>query len=146
MVAIDNALQVFLKAATWRAPILWIVVVVSCGLAISHWDSNTFNDTCDTSYRKTVSLVQQTADWLQGQAWNQQRIEANFPIYQALQEPRNGYVKKPFTIAVNFQEKCKYGIFFKTKGIWDPFTEHSYLKTLQLFKNDFAEVRVVQFY
>ena len=146
VVAIDNALKMYLKVPSWRAPILWMVVVVSCGLAIIHWDSNTFNDTCDTSYRKTVSLVQQTADWLEGQAWNQQRIEANFPVYQALQEPRNGYVKTPFNIAVNFQEKCKYGIFFKTSGIWDPLTEHTYLKTLKLFKNDFAEVRVVQFY
>ena len=56
-----------------------------------------------------------------------------------------GYVKQSFAIDVNFQQPCKYGVFFKTKGIWDPLSEHTYVKTLKLFKNDFAEIRVVEF-
>ena len=125
---------------------LVFLMTFSTYLAISNWDSNTFNDTCDISYRRTVSLVQETANWLQSQTWKNEVIEANFPVFQALQEPRNGYVKQPFVIDVNFQQPCKYGIFFKTKGIWDPLSEHTYEKTLKLFKNDFAEIRVVQFF
>jgi hypothetical protein len=61
-------------------------------------------------------------------------------------ETKHVNMAKPFAIDVNFQQPCKYGIFFKTKGIWDPLSEHTYVKTLKLFKNDFAEIRVVQFF
>lgn len=144
--ALDQILDLYIKTKYLKNSMLVLLMTFSSYLAISNWDSNTFNDTCDISYRRTVSLVQETANWLQSQTWKNEVIEANFPVFQALQDPRNGYVKQPFAIDVNFQQPCKYGIFFKTKGIWDPLSEHTYEKTLKLFKNDFAEIRVVQFF
>ncbi len=143
--ALDQILDLYIKTKYLKNSMLVLLMTFSSYLAISNWDSNTFNDTCDISYRRTVSLVQETANWLQSQTWKNEVIEANFPVFQALQDPRNGYVKHPFAIDVNFQQPCKYGIFFKTKGIWDPLSEHTYEKTLKLFKNDFAEIRVVEF-
>ena len=143
--ALDQILELYFKTKYLKNSMLVLLMTFSSYLAISNWDSNTFNDTCDISYRRTVSLVQETANWLQSQTWKNEVIEANFPVFQALQDPRNGYVKQPFAINVNFQQPCKYGIFFKTKGIWDPLSEHTYVKTLKLFKNDFAEIRVVEF-
>ncbi len=144
--ALDQILDLYIKTKYLKNSMLVLLMTFSSYLAISNWDSNTFNDTCDISYRRTVSLVQETANWLQSQTWKNEVIEANFPVFQALQDPRNGYVKHPFAIDVNFQQPCKYGIFFKTKGIWDPLSEHTYEKILKLFKNDFAEIRVVQFF
>ncbi|MFM1828156.1 MAG: hypothetical protein RL624_397 [Bacteroidota bacterium] len=144
--ALDQILDLYIKTKYLKNSMLVLLMTFSTYLAISNWDSNTFNDTCDISYRRTVSLVQETANWLQSQTWKNEAIEANFPVFQALQDPRNGYVKQPFAIDVDFQQPCKYGIFFKTKGIWDPLSEHTYEKTLKLFKNDFAEIRVVQFF
>jgi 4-amino-4-deoxy-L-arabinose transferase-like glycosyltransferase len=144
--ASNQFINTYLKNTFFKNGLLIIFISISAWIAHRNWDSNIFNDTCDISYRKTVSLVQETANWLQSQTWKNEVIEANFPVFQALQDPRNGYVKQPFVIDVNFQQPCKYGVFFKTKGIWDPLSEHTYEKTLKLFKNDFAEIRVVQFF
>lgn len=111
--ALDQILDLYIKTKYLKNSMLVLLMTFSTYLAISNWDSNTFNDTCDISYRRTVSLVQETANWLQSQTWKNEAIEANFPVFQALQDPRNGYVKQPFAIDVDFQQPCKYGIFFQ---------------------------------
>jgi hypothetical protein len=88
----------------------------ACACAVNHWDNDRFNDTFDVSYRKVVNLVKETTDWVSNQPWKNKPIEANFPVFQALQESRNGYVSKPYFISVNFQWPCEYGVFYRMKG------------------------------
>ena len=79
-------------------------------------DTGQFEDTADMSYLHLVKTEKEAIAWLEQQPWKDSTIEANFPIFQALSDVRNGYLSgKPITISVNYEKQAPYGLLFHFK-------------------------------
>ncbi|MBE0648592.1 MAG: glycosyltransferase family 39 protein [Bacteroidales bacterium] len=72
----------------------------------------------DMSYTSTIKITKDAISWAEKQPWRNDTIEANFPVYQALKDKRNGYLSgDPLPVSGNFQKKTRYGLIFYT---WEP--------------------------
>lgn len=97
-------------------PAAFFLTVLATVLAIFNMDRKSFNDTADMSYIHLAKMEKEAVRWLEQQPWKDSVIEANFPVFQALEDPRYGYLKgKPLNISVNYERSAPYGIFYHMK-------------------------------
>lgn len=130
----------------WRNSILYLCMAASLALGVLYMDKGEFNDTADMSYKRLVKAQLQTIDWVKQQPWKDSLIEANFPLYQAMEEPRNGYLSgKALNTSVNFKQPTRYGVFFHFKKeerfVWNdrPYT------TIKEFTLSYGFISIVKF-
>lgn len=74
-------------------------------------------------------------------------IEANFPIYQGMKDPRNGYLTgKPLPCSENFVKPTKYGLLF---FMWEkdniPCGKNRKYHILKTFDESYAHVAAVEY-
>ncbi|HRO42652.1 MAG TPA: glycosyltransferase family 39 protein [Flavipsychrobacter sp.] len=130
----------FLKMQTkWQTTALGTFIAVTAITSFLSMDTGKFEDTADMSYLHLVQTKQEAISWLEQQPWKDSVIEANFPIFQALSDMRNGYLSvKPFSISVNYEKRAPYGLWFHFKEdeniVWDgrPYTIIKRWKCLML--------------
>jgi hypothetical protein len=125
---------------------LWIILFCSSGVRLAHNQMFVSPDTCDMSYKFVVKASGEAIHWAE-QNWAKDTIEANFPIYQGLEDPRNGYLTgKPINYSVNFMVPRKYGLLFY---MWDeaniPLGSSRKFHILKTFDEGYAHVAAVQF-
>jgi hypothetical protein len=98
------------------------------------------------SYKLIVNVSQQSIHWAE-QNWKRDTIEANFPIYQGLEDPRNGYLTgKPIPYSANFQRPAKHGLLF---FLWEekniPIGSSRPYHILKTFDDGYAHVAAVEY-
>lgn len=130
----------------WRYVTTGSFITVCVVLSLAKMDTGKFNDTADMSYLQLVRTKQQAIDWLEQQPWRDSVIEANFPIFQALTDMRNGYLSvRPFEISVNYEKKAAYGLWFHFKEddpiVWDG---RSYT-VINRWKTSYAYISAVKY-
>ncbi|MCX6247827.1 MAG: glycosyltransferase family 39 protein [Bacteroidetes bacterium] len=126
----------------------WVTVGLFCiyGVQLGHTNMMKSPDTCDMSYKRVVNVTQQAIRWAE-QNWSKDTIEANFPVFQAIEDPRNGYLAgKPIAYTANYTHPRKYGVLFY---MWDttnipigPSLRYYIIKT---FDDSWAHVAAVGF-
>lgn len=114
---------VFTLSGYWRHKgykyIAILVFIASATfLGFRSMDTGTFKDTYDMSYVRTVKCVQQCITWLEDQPWKNTKFRTNFPIFQGLDDKRNGYLTKsnklPYT--TDMEENTKHIVYFYLEG------------------------------
>ncbi len=128
--------------------IQWVFVLLFCGygIVLGHKNMSQSPDTCDMSYKLVVNVSQQAIHWAE-QNWSKDTIEANFPIYQGLEDPRNGYLTgNPLPFSVNFAKPTKYGLLFY---MWEkdniPIGQSLKYHIIKTFDDSYAHVVAVEF-
>jgi 4-amino-4-deoxy-L-arabinose transferase-like glycosyltransferase len=143
-----TAIVVFEKVFPNLKVIQWILVLFFCsyGVLLGHKNMSQSPDTCDMSYKLVINVSQQAIHWAE-QNWSKDTIEANFPIYQGIEDPRNGYLTgNPIAFSVNNTKPTKYGLFF---FLWDekniPIGNSRKFHILKTFDDGWAHVAAVQY-
>jgi 4-amino-4-deoxy-L-arabinose transferase-like glycosyltransferase len=123
------------------------VLVLGFVIALREMDNGKFEDTYNMSYVHTVNCVQECVAWLEQQPWSQQEFGANFPIFQAIEDKRNGYLKKnerlPFTN--NFDNGVRYLAYFYLSEE-DIFPHLRVKKVIKRFSNKHSHIVVYDLY
>jgi len=111
-------LAVRIRKSGYRLAVIILFTVMSFLLSIKSMDTGSFKDTYDMSYVHTVKCVQECIGWLEQQSWKNTEFRTNFPIFQGLDDKRNGYLvqsdKLPYT--TDMEKNTKYIIYFHLKG------------------------------
>lgn len=115
-------------------------------LHVLSMDGGKFADTSDMSYLHLVRAQKEAIVWLENQPWRDSLIEANFPMFQAIGDMRNGYLSvKPITTSKNYEKRAAYGLLFHFKEdeslVWDnrPYT------VIQRWKMPYAFISAVKY-
>jgi len=126
----------------------WVMIIYfsAYGVRLGHTNMYTYSNTCDMSYKMVVNVSLKAIHWAE-QNWNKDTIEANFPIYQGIEDPRNGYLTgKPLPFSVNFVKPTKYGLLFY---VWEekniPVGKSLNFHIIKTFDEDWAHVAAVEF-
>lgn len=109
-------------------------------------ETGEFKDAADMGYKHLVLTEKEVIAWTEQQPWRDSVIEANFPLFQAMQEMRNGYLSvKPFDISVNYARKASYGVWFHFKEddpiVWD----HRPYTIIKRWKMPYAYISAVKY-
>lgn len=88
-------------------------MTLAMAFALQKMDGKRFADNYDMAYVHTVKTVQECVDWMQ----TQPEIMADtprvtFPIFEALRDPRNGYVKSPIPHHTNWDVPTRFFIVY----------------------------------
>lgn len=141
-------ISIFEKILPKQKLIQWLLIVLFSygGVVLAHKHMSESPDTCDMSYKLVVNVSQQSIHWAEHN-WNGDTIEANFPIYQGLEDTRNGYLTgKPFPYSANFQKPTKYGLLF---FLWEekniPIGSSRPFHILKTFDDGYAHVAAVEY-
>ncbi|MGA2822988.1 MAG: glycosyltransferase family 39 protein [Bacteroidales bacterium] len=126
----------------------WVMIIYfsAYGVSLGHTNMYTYQNTCDMSYKMVVKVSLKAIHWAE-QNWSKDTIEANFPIFQGIQDPRNGYLKgKPISFSVNFMKPTRYGLLFY---VWEekniPIGKNLKFHIIKTFDEDWAHVAAVEF-
>jgi 4-amino-4-deoxy-L-arabinose transferase-like glycosyltransferase len=124
-----------------------IVLFTFSGITLGHIHMADSVNSCDMSYKKIVTVCQEAISWTEKQPWKNDTINANFPVYQCLQDPRNGYLSgTALPFRPNQDKPNRYGLFFY---LWEsnniPIGNQFKYKTIKTFSEFFANVAVVEF-
>ena len=103
-------------------------------------------DASDMSYQHAVNVCVPAIHWAE-KNWNNDTIEANFPLCQGLGDPRNGYLTgKAIHYSVNFEKPLKHGLIFYFSENENNFIDKSHpYHILKTFNDKFANVSAVEF-
>lgn len=123
-----------------------IVVLFGSGIILGYKNMHISLDTCDMSYKRIVDVCVPAIHWAE-KNWNNDTIEANFPLFQGLGDPRNGYLTgKALHYSVNFEKPVKHGlIFYFTGNEVIPAEKKIKYHILQNFNDRFANVAAIEF-
>ena len=126
----------------------WVMIIYfsAYGVFLGHTNMYTYDNTCDMSYKIIVNISLKAIHWAEHN-WSNDTIEANFPIFQGIQDPRNGYLTgKPFHFSVNIEKPTKYGLFFY---VWEekniPIGKSRKFHIIKTFDEDWAHVAAVEY-
>jgi len=136
------------KVFTSQKVIQWLAIIffTSSGLELAHKNMSVSPDTCDMSYKLVVNVSKQAINWAE-QNWPHDTLEANFPIYQGLEDPRNGYLKgNSIPFSANFQKLTKHGLLF---FLWEegniPIGSSLKYHIIKTFDDGYAHVAAVEY-
>ena len=114
--------------------------------AVKHHDPQKFSDCNDMSYRHVVHAQQQAIKWAEQQPWSYELITTNFPVSQALEDRRLGYISKqkfwPHT--EDWKLATKHGIIYWQDGRL-PIPQNKKFKELKRFQDADAVFSVIVF-
>lgn len=101
----------------------------------------------EMSYTCVLNVITEAVHWTEQQPWRNDTIESNFPVYQALLDKRNGYLKgEAVPTTGNYEKKRKYGLMYYE---WEPKNipnQKNYKYTiLKTWSDQFANVACVEF-
>lgn len=119
--------------------------VAGAALAWKHMDLKKFNDTADMSYRHTVLTQLDAIHWIEAQPWADSTIGVVFPNWQAVIDPRYGFVKKAFKVNVNCEDDVPYGFLFQLNDEPIPLWRNQQYTILKQWDHLFVHLKVVQF-
>jgi len=126
----------------------WILITLFCITGVSFCIKNMSlsPDTCDMSYKLVVNVCKESIHYAE-QNWANDTIEANFPVYQGLQDPRNGYLTgKPIPYSANFVKPTKFGLLFYLWGEGNiPIGNKIKYHVVKTFDDGYAHVAAVEF-
>jgi hypothetical protein len=136
------------KLFSGTAILKWILIVIFAGTGVLLGNLNMYKslNSCDMSYKYIINACMPAIRWAE-QNWKNETPEVNFPVYQALEDPRNGYLEgKAIPYSVNFRTPTRYGLFFYFSGedIVPTIKSHKY-HVLKTFTDHFANVAAVEF-
>jgi len=134
----------FRPAVSWSLAAL--LSVAGTVLAVRHMDLKQFNDTADMSYRHTVLTQKAAIKWIEAQPWSNSTIGVVFPNWQAVLDPRYGFVKKAFKIDVNCEHDVPYGFLFQLNDEPIPLWRNKEYKILKQWDHLFVHLKVVRFH
>lgn len=134
----------FRPAASWSMAAAFSVAATL--LAWKHMDLKKFNDTADMSYRHTVLTQKEAIEWIEAQPWSNSTIGVVFPNWQAVLDPRYGFVKKAFKIDVNCEHDIPYGFLFQLNDEPIPLWRNKEYKILKQWDHLFVHLKVVKFH
>ena len=136
------------KLFSATAPLKWVLILIftGTGILLGHLNMYTSLNSCDMSYKYIVNACLPAIQWAELN-WKNETIEVNFPIYQGLEDPANGYLKgKPIPYSVNFMAPTRYGLFFyfSKEEIVPSVKSHKY-HIIKIFNDHYANVCAVEF-
>lgn len=101
-----------LKQRGWMVAILGMA---AAGLmAVRRMDGKSFADNYDMAYVYTVHTVQDCIDWMQTQpAILSDTPRVTFPIFEALRDPRNGYVTRPIPHSQKWDAPSRFFLIYR---------------------------------
>ncbi len=102
----------FLQQRGWMVAVLGLAA--ASVMAIRRMDGKSFADNYDMAYVHTVRTVQDCIDWMQTQpelVADTPRV--TFPIFEALRDPRNGYVRKPVPHSQNWDAPSRFFLMYR---------------------------------
>jgi 4-amino-4-deoxy-L-arabinose transferase-like glycosyltransferase len=148
LVGTYTVISTFEKILPNQKWIQWLLILLFSfnGVVLAHKHMSESPDTCDMSYKLVVNVSKQSIHWAE-QNWSKDTIEANFPIYQGLEDPRNGYLTgKPIPYSANFQRPTKHGLLF---FLWEkgniPIGSSRPYHILKTFDDGYAHVAAVEY-
>lgn len=100
-----------------------------------------FSDTYDMSYTYTTECVQNCIQWTIKQPWKDSTINTNFPIQQAIEEHRNGYIPSDLKPLLPWGQKNQFNLEFYL-GDDKPINQWNYDSIVKRFDNNFAHIVV----
>ena len=143
-----TAIVLFEKIFPNLKVIQWVMILFFCGFGVMFGHTNMYKtpDTCDMTYKLIVNVSQKAIFWAE-QNWSKDTIEVNFPIYQGVADPRNGYLKgKPLLFSINNTKPTKYGLLFY---MWEkdniPIGKNIRYQIIKTFDEEWAHVVAVKF-
>jgi hypothetical protein len=123
-----------------------IIGVAAIVLGETNMDRRGFQDTSDMGYVHVVRNKQEALIWAQAQPWRDSVVSANFPIFQALQDPRFGYVSRPWPYSENDNPPSKYAIIWNgdepSSPTWLKSRPHD---TIKQFDDEYSHIVIVRF-
>ena len=127
-------------------PAVIVYAVVSTTMSLKFMNPAQFGDTSDMSYKRVVALKQEAIDWLEQQPFRDSVVEANFPIFQALADPRNGYVERTIQYSENFTRHSCHALWFHLNHerfhFW---IESRPYEVVSEFRNEVANISYIRF-
>jgi 4-amino-4-deoxy-L-arabinose transferase-like glycosyltransferase len=124
----------------------WVMIIYFSTYGVYLGHTNMYTYTCDMSYKTVVNISLKAIHWAE-KNWSKDTIEANFPVYQGIQDPRNGYLTgKALHNSANFKKHTKYGLFYyvgEEKNI--PLGKSRKFHIIKTFDEDWAHIAAVKF-
>ena len=144
-----TAIMIFERIFSNLKMMQWVMIIYfsAYGIYLGHTNMYPDHSTCDMTYKTVVNISLKAIHWAE-QNWIKDTIDANFPIYQGIQDPRNGYLTggKPLHYSVNSEKPSKYGLLFYT---WEekniPIGKSRKFHIIKTFDEDWAHVAAVEF-
>jgi 4-amino-4-deoxy-L-arabinose transferase-like glycosyltransferase len=148
-IAVLGAYLVVTLAQLFRPTIQWMAIPLFCAaaffLAYRNLDPHTWTDCHTMAYRHQLDCNKAAINWVEQQTWAHDTIAANFPIFQAISDKRNGYLignSMPFSI--NGEQKTTYGILYHIDGKLPELKDRHYHE-IKRFTNAYANCSIVRF-
>jgi len=115
-----------------------LVVVPLCSM-----DTGRFNDTYDMGYVHSVKCVQETVKWVEARPWKKERIFANFPVFQALEDKRNGYLsEQEIRFTTDLNDPVPYLIYFYLDQ--EQLPDFSRFEKIRQFDEGYAHILIMR--
>lgn len=82
----------FLKRSVVQGAVTIAYTAAVVILSVMNYYHDEFRDTTDMGYKNLVFCVRDCIRWSEKQPWHHTLVDANFPIFQGLDDKRNGYL------------------------------------------------------
>ncbi|MEI8005966.1 MAG: glycosyltransferase family 39 protein [Bacteroidota bacterium] len=126
--------------------LMLLTVVTGLSIFFSHYGTYKY-PFGEMSYTCVVKVIAEAVSWTEQQSWRNDSITSNFPVYQALSDKRNGYLKgEAIPTTGEFETKIKYGLVYyewETKNILN--SKNYRYKILKTWTDGFANVACIEF-